>query len=602
MPKFLTDDFLLNIPKKGKRGYPFFYFAFLFLSLMYIDVIYKYFNHGILFDPDIIHILFIDLVIAALLMVALIIFPVFFRRHLLFLVLFLFASMGFLYTVLGFEGVITTQFNQIEVFTELSGRLKTNFEWTHILFFIPLVFGLIQFPIKYTKVKYASFVGILLISAVVGTWYLNAPKYNSSFEVTTNLEKLIYNDEEQLVFNRLGVNAGFLRNIINYDEYNITDSNNVLGLTDKYFRRTATTNQYSNDYRGSNLVVIEVDSLDSMALTADVMPTTVSMLQTGLYFPNYYDENTNDINFEFYTGIYEAGKTTNAVATYGSNSYPNAIGNQFARLGYRTSFVQNSNFRYAFEREFITRVGFYEKYDSYDYGSEYLSDLELVEATTHLFNDGYRFYVNYKLEGLKYEPNDYSEYGSSFASKDVDESLKQYFSYANEVDMAINQIITSLTQAGKLNNTVVVIASTGHPDYFDDDYIRENSSARPDVMIHRVPFIIWGEQQTEVIDEIMGSVNVVATLGNLFSFYGTPEYIGDDVFKAGENVVAFSNRSWVSNAGFYDAYQQTFSVSDEIYITDFLDEYIKNTNQMIYEQFLYSRIVLEKNYFVLQKV
>jgi hypothetical protein len=100
----------------------------------------------------------------------------------------------------------------------------------------------------------------------------------------------------------------------------------------------------------------------------------------------------------------------------------------------------------------------------------------------------------------------------------------------------------------------------------------------------------------------MGSANVTPTLLNMFDFRGDHDYIASDVFDSGENVVSLNNRSWISNAGFYDAFTQTFTVSDEKYLTDYLDEYIVNVNKKVYDDFLYSRIILEKNYFILLKV
>ena len=96
----------------------------------------------------------------------------------------------------------------------------------------------------------------------------------------------------------------------------------------------------------------------------------------------------------------------------------------------------------------------------------------------------------------------------------------------------------------------------------------------------------------------MASINVSPTIANMFDFKGRQEYVGEDLFAQGNNVISFNNRSWISNAGYYDSYRQEFFVADKTYLTDYLDEYIYITNSKIYDMFVYSRIILEKNYFI----
>ncbi len=598
MPKFITEQFRLKIQKKGIKRYPFFYLLITFVSLMYIDILYKFINYGILFDPDIIHILLLDMTLAAFIMCLLIVIPRVARRYVLLSIITLFSSLGFLYSVVGFEGVISTSFNNLNILATLWDRVTVNFVLLDILFFLPLLLWFISMPVLYTRFKYSLLVLFLILASTLGLSYTDSLKYNSRIEVTTNLERIIYNDEGSLLFNRLGVNVGLLRNLIDFDDYNLEDQNIAIASTVDYFNTTKKRNEYTNIYRGFNLIVVEIENLDYMALNADVMPTLLSLVQSGIYFPNYFDEQSLDQNFEFYTGIYENSKSLNTVATHGTNQFPNAIANQFGLLGYETSFVENVNDEYYFERNFIINTGYNEYYDSYDFANSKLNDIDLIEESSSSWMYDSRYYVNYKLKGLSDKPTDYSTIGDSFEDMEVPEELKMYYSYANETDQALTLLLNKLSEIGDLTNTVLLITSTGHPDYFEDDFIRQYSPQRSDVMIHRVPFVMWGGLHDFEIAEVLGSANIPATLSNMFGFVGSPEYIANDVFEIGENYVAFNDRSWISNAGYYDSKTQRFLVSDEKYITDFIDEYIQNVNTYVYDEFMYSRIVLEKNYFI----
>jgi len=598
MPKFITEQFRVKIQKKGIKRYPFFYLLITFVSLMYIDFLYKFINYGILFDPDIVHILLLDMTLAAFIMSLLILIPRAARKYVLLSLITIFTFMGFLYSVIGFEGVISTSFNNLNILATLWNRISVNFVLLDLLFLLPLLLWFIRVPVLYTRFKYSLLVLFLMLSATIGLSYTDSSKYNSRIEVTTNLERIIYNDEGSLLFNRLGVNVGLLRNLIDFDDYNLEDQNTAIASTVDYFNTTKNRNEYTNIFKGYNLIVVEIENLDYMALNAEVMPTLLSLVQSGIHFPNYFDEQSLDQNFEFYTGIYENSKSLNTVATYGTNQFPNALANQFGLLGYETSFIQNKNDEYQFERNFVVNTGYNEYYESYDFSNVALNDIDLIEQSSSTWMYDSRYFVNYKLKGLSDKPTDYSAIGDSFEDMDIPQELKMYYSYANETDQALTLLLNKLSDIGDLTNTVLLITSTGHPDYFEDDFIKQYSSKRSDVMINRVPFVMWGGLHDVEIDEVLGSANIPATLANMFGFLGNPEYIAKDVFESGENHVAFNDRSWISNAGYYDSKTQRFLVSDNKFITDYIDEYIQNVNAYVYDEFMYSRIVLEKNYFI----
>lgn len=600
MPAFLQEPFNL-LKTKGFKGYPFLYFGITFISLLFIDLWFKYVNFGFMFDSDIIHILLIDLVFASIIMLILIIAPVYLRKYILFSILFIFVIMALMYSLIGFDGLVVENIYSSNLYEELGLRIRETFNWKHILFIIPLLVIFSPFKITYTKIKYASMILVLLLSSVVGTLYLDATKYNNDLEVTTNLEKIIYNDEGTLLFNRLGSNIGFMRSFFNDYEYNLESNVNLLGQTDAYLEEEVMSwNNYKGIYEDKNLIVVEVPGLDYIAVQSSVMPTLVAILQEGLTFTNYYDDSV-DSNFEILTGLYPDSSSLNNTAEYAQNSYPQALGNQFLKMNYETSYVERERMTFEYENNFIARAGFFNIQDSSDYSPNLMSNLELVQVSLPNLIEN-RFYVHYKLTGLESEPTDYSVQGNDYSDIDAPEVLKKYYSYASEIDMSIKSILEVLAAEGQFENTVIMVVSSGRPLYIEDEVIREYVNGREEFTIDRVPFVIWDGYKEEIITEHMGDINIAPTLFNMFDFKGDPEYIGVDVFESGNNVVELRNRSWVSNAGYYNAYTQKFLISDSIYRTDYLDEYIMNVNKNLYFDHLYSRIILEKNYFIQFKV
>lgn len=601
MPAFLQEPFNL-VKRKGSKGFLFFYYVYTVVSLLFVDILFKYINYGILFDPDVIHILFIDLILGSFIMVLLVVFPIAIRKYVLTAAVFFFVIIAFMYSLIGFEGLIAENIYSSTLFNEVMNRVSERFNWVQLLFFLPLLVLFVPYRVQYSKVKYVSIVGLLLISSVVGTLYLNSVRYNNVLEPTNNLEKIIYNDEGRLLFNRLGVNIAFLRTTLNEAEYNIESNENLLGQTDAYLEEQA---QNWNEYRGmfqfKNLVIVEVEGLDYLAIQPEVMPTLISMMQEGLTFTNYYHEKTQSENFEMFTGIYADTTSLNSMAEFSLNSYPHALGNQFLNMNYETSYLSNDRLRYEYETNFIARAGFFNINDSYDYSNTTLTDYELVKASFSDVTENY-FYAHYKLNGLSELQVESSKYGISYDSITASDEVKKYYSYANEIDMALDYIITSLASTNRLGNTVIMVVSGGRPMYINEETIRANVDGRGEFAINRLPMMIWDGYEEGVISEHMGSVNITPTLANMFRFRGTPLYVADDVFASGNNVVTFENQSWVSNAGYYDALHQKFYISDPIFNTEFLDEYIKNVNTNLYVNRTYSRIILDKNYFIQVKV
>ena len=595
MPIFINQKLIETVRKKSAKGYPFFYLALSFLILTYLDLMFKYIKYGILLDPDVIHILLIDLLIANITLILLMIIPKALRKRVYNLIMILFIFVAFVFSSVNIDLLLSGNTSYGDLYGIYRSFIN-NYDNKNLLLLIPAITLIFRFKFTYSKLKRVSLIVNIILTLVIGTLYLNSSKYNSQIEVNTNLDRLIYDDENNLIFSRLGVNAGFLRNSINLDLRNITYANSLLSQTEHYLGDDNFSNEYTGIHEYKNLIVFEVDNLDFIAMNPEIMPTASSLLYTGLSFSSYYPD-TSSSDFSLFTGIYESGETIKSLEEFAGNDYPSSIARQFRIMGYSTSLIRSYENQDERINQFETNIGYRNVYDSYDYGDTALTDQELVEKTTGEFIDDDLFYSHIKLTGLA-NLNKHTIFADNINSLKVPLEIKNYYEQANNVDNAINYVISELASAGKLNNTVIVIISTGTPEYLSSDFIREESINRTSYMLERAPFIIWDGSEASVVDEPIGNINFTPTLANMFSFSGLHHYIGDDVFKNGNNVVAYNNRSWISNAGFYNSIQQEFIIADPIFITDYLDEFIYVTNGKVYNDFAYSRVILEKNYFI----
>ena len=69
--------------------------------------------------------------------------------------------------------------------------------------------------------------------------------------------------------------------------------------------------------------------------------------------------------------------------------------------------------------------------------------------------------------------------------------------------------------------------------------------------------------------------------------------MGRDILSDEEGLVIFNDRSWISSKGKYNATNEEFTP----YVSNISDYYVDNINTSIYNKFLISKLILEKNYY-----
>lgn len=80
------------------------------------------------------------------------------------------------------------------------------------------------------------------------------------------------------------------------------------------------------------------------------------------------------------------------------------------------------------------------------------------------------------------------------------------------------------------------------------------------------------------ITNVMGMIDVMPTLGNMFGFYNKYQ-LGHDIFEIGEdNIVVFPNGNWVTDKVFYNAQKEAYLPLKNVEITE---EYIKENNEYV---------------------
>lgn len=596
MKPIISERFLHKIKKRQSRGSAIMFAFFVTVSLMWIELLFRYFTSQNIWTSDVIHILFLNASIAFVFTSFLTIIPSAYHRVTTFLFILIFAIGGPVYTTLTASHI---QYGRLDFLLtpDLFNLYELRYEQyilpEYWLFGLSLIWLLIPFRIKRQKKQSVTLLLTTSLVVLFGFSYWTNPMYANVTEQTTNWELLIYQDNPGITRSRMGINQGTLQTVINRPLFIRPAEQDILGEISTYLeendslQRTNTSN-----FRSKNLVVFQIEGLTNRVLRPDVMPfVSETLFPNSISFTNYYSDqkeiNNYGVNFPLLTGIPLIPQSQNTIENYAFNNYEFALPNLFRSNGYNT--VAFHQFYSRYEDTLIENTGFRRQFDYFDFNENIQNDLEFVQESFDIVLTERQFLAYYHLNNPHAPRSTPIVESLRSIARDEDELL--YLSEMALIDQAILDVYLTLDREGYLDNTVIMVV--GHNPRLTNLEV----SAPGRLFFYRVPMFIWsnGEQRTE--SETMGAIDVIPTIMSFFRFDPDNNYVGTNIFAPGQNVVGFVDGSWVSNAGYYDSYTQRFVIRDQTFDTPFLSNYVDSTTQRLRDRYRIARLILERNYF-----
>lgn len=293
-------------------------------------------------------------------------------------------------------------------------------------------------------------------------------------------------------------------------------------------------NEYAGLLEGKNLLVIQVESLESFVMGKEVngqkiTPVMDDLISKGLYFPNIYEQvnegTSSDADLMINTSMFPVRRGS-TFFRYPGNTY-NSLPNLLEEKNYSTIAIHPDKGSFWNYVNGLTGIGFDKFVDffSFDENSEMLglgiSDesyfTQVVPMIKELKEPYYAFTVTLTNHGpFDSIPEEKKVLG-------LDEELDKnemggYFESVKYTDTQIGEFLKKLDSEGLLDNTVVVIEGdhTGVHKYYNSSI--EKLSNKEDWYLdnghHTVPFIIWSKDMTEgkTFDVKGGQVDIMPTL------------------------------------------------------------------------------------------
>ena len=334
-------------------------------------------------------------------------------------------------------------------------------------------------------------------------------------------------------------------------------------------------NRYTGKYKGNNLIIVQLEGLDSWVINKNDTPTLYSMMKNSINFTNhysYYNGGGSTFNSEFAvnTGFITPLSYTQNAYTFNKNSFPYSLAHLFKEQGYTVNaFHMNT-------KEYYSRGTNYKNwgYDNY-YGlvdqntykdNSYYLDRELLlneEFKEKMF--GSEKFVDYIITYTNHMPFS-PEKGNCKMLLDLDSKENENVSYdlteedcarrqAKETDYMMELLVKELKERELFDKTTIVVLTDHYLYTLSDKTILDKYKNTSNNLINHTPFFIYtNNKDKKTIKTVTSQLNVLPTVLNLFGIdYNPNYYIGQDALSNNyQKLVFFSDYSWYDGNVYVD--------------------------------------------------
>ena len=486
-----------------------------------------------------------------------------------------------------------------------------------LLLFIPILLYIIFhkkifkpiIPVKYHSLRILG-LSLLFYGLAIGTIFI------SNFGTISPMKVYADKTNPLLTVANFGLLTSYQHDfvkLIKDDKFLAADSK--IAELDSYFScnndNTNTTNEYTGMFEGKNLILIGAESFHTFAIDEVRTPTLYKLSNSGFVFENFYTPlwwaSTSDGEYVSLNSQLPRPRTLSMVHSK-DRELPYNLGNQFDKIGYNTLAFHNH--RYSYYKRHLTYPNMGYEFFASGLGLDIAetwpeSDLEMINDTTDKYVNDEPFHIYYmSVSGHQDYNFDYND--MSILHEDVSRdtnyntTLRAYLSCQYELELALAQLLDDLEAAGQLENTVICMFADHYPygmSINDLKTLTGGEVANESSDFFHNTLILWSADMKEPIkiDKPCSNLDILPTLSNLFNLDYDEDYMmGQDMLNNGDGLVIFSDTSFLTRKGYYNALDDKFTSYVNL---EKPDEYCKAMYEKVLEKFKISDYILLTDYF-----
>lgn len=394
-----------------------------------------------------------------------------------------------------------------------------------------------------------------------------------------------------------------------------TDKEDVIQLNNYFAAQSGTNkNEYTGYFKDKNLIVLCAESFSPYLIDRELTPTLYKMVTGGFVFKNYYNSwpnTTTNGEYSLCMGMFpdmSRHKSDGSFKHSADNYLPYCFGNQFKNIGVNTYAYHNYKGSYYTRKESHPNMG-YDVFKTMGNGMKFTtawpaSDLEMMEQSVDDYINEDRFHAYYMTFSGHYrysfESNPMcARNKSKVKNLDYSTAVKAYISCNLELEYALSYLFERLEQAGKLDDTVIVLASDHFPYGLTSKEYNELAGEEIDTTFgkYRSSFICYNSAMEPVeVETPCCNIDILPTMLNLFGLeYDSRLITGTDVFSNGNHVAILSNKSFITDKVMYDAVKgKTTYLVDESQVPE---GYVDAMLQVITNKMSVATVILNNDYY-----
>ena len=344
------------------------------------------------------------------------------------------------------------------------------------------------------------------------------------------------------------------------------DPNELAFLEEIYATATPhSPNDYTGIFEGKNLIILQLEGIDSWLFNSEDMPNLYGMLDNSLVFDNHYSfynggGSTFNSELAVNTGFITPISYTKNAYTFSTNLYEGSLPKLMKNKGYDVNvFHMNSGEYYSREINYLN-WGYDAYYSLMDDGSykDASNELDRELILNEFFYDKMfkqdKTCVNYIITYTPHTPFSLESDMGQLLAKDVygdkypelsEEECARLF--AAETDYMVGLLLKALEDNNLIDNTVIVAFADHYLYTLNDKTILDKYKETDNNLINLTPFFIWSNDLSPVtFDKVNSQIDILPTVLNLFGIEYTEEhYIGNDIIDDNYSGYAFfCDYSW----------------------------------------------------------
>ena len=389
---------------------------------------------------------------------------------------------------------------------------------------------------------------------------------------------------------------------INFTQlYNSTDDDELKSIT-AYFSgvQPTYTDEYTGMFKDYNVVFVTAESLSTYGISKEATPTLYKIYHEGFEFTNFYNPlwYHSTIDGEFANCLSQYPASSKWSFEESADTYqPYALGNILNSQGYKSYGYHDFDATYYDRTSTHPNMG-YTTFKAIGAGLDIpdhvmYSDLECIEAVYNDFIDDDHFNM-YLMSFSGHLPYNYDnqyicqknreEAESLLSGKGYSDEAVAYVAAQMELDKALEYLMNKLEEAGKLDNTLFIVAPDHYPYGLSDGVYNELAGKDiedDDFELHRNQFGIWCSS----MGKLCASIDILPTVLNLLGAdFDSRLLAGRNILSNSDELVIFADQSFITDKIKYDA-----STGETIYLVpesqvpdDYLDSMIAEVENRLY--------------------